>query len=96
VSDRTINRHRTVSPDTVEKRIRKDGKARRLPDPAKSRLEWYDPLVGGLEAVGGLDVLKGWLASRKLAYSKQAREYGVKAPACPRSPKAAPHLHPLG
>lgn len=43
-------------------------------------LEWFDPLAGGLDAVGGLDVLKGWLASRKNAYSAAARAYGLPAP----------------
>jgi MoxR-like ATPase len=43
-------------------------------------LEWFDPIPGGLEAVGGLDVLKSWLVSRKLAYSADAREYGLPAP----------------
>lgn len=35
---------------------------------------------GGLDAVGGPDVLKGWLASRKSAYSVEARAYGLPAP----------------
>lgn len=43
-------------------------------------LEWYDPIPGGLDAVGGLDQLKGWLASRRNAYSAKAREYGLPAP----------------
>lgn len=43
-------------------------------------LEWFDPLPGGLDSVGGLDVLKGWLGQRKLAYSPAAREYGLPAP----------------
>lgn len=43
-------------------------------------LEWYDPLPGGLDAVGGLANLKAWLAMRAQAYSKQAREYGLPAP----------------
>lgn len=43
-------------------------------------LEWFDPLPGGMDAVGGLDVLKGWLASRKNAYSPEARAYGLPAP----------------
>jgi len=43
-------------------------------------LEWFDPLPGGLDAVGGLDVLKGWLGTRKLAYSPAARAYGLPAP----------------
>lgn len=43
-------------------------------------LEWYDPIPGGLNAVGGLEPLKGWLAQRKLAYSPAARAYGLPSP----------------
>jgi len=43
-------------------------------------LEWYDPIKGGLEAVGGLDNLKQWLEVRKSAYSPAARAYGLPAP----------------
>lgn len=43
-------------------------------------LEWYDPLEGGLDAVGGLANLKEWLKQRKLAYSAKARAYGLPAP----------------
>jgi hypothetical protein len=43
-------------------------------------LEWYDPLPGGLDAVGGLENLKDWLIERKLAYGPKAREYGLRAP----------------
>ena len=43
-------------------------------------LEWFDPLPGGLDAVGGLDALKGWLAARRVAYSPAARAYGLPAP----------------
>jgi hypothetical protein len=43
-------------------------------------LEWFDPLPGGLDAVGGLDNLKAWLVSRSLAYSPEARAYGLPAP----------------
>jgi AAA+ superfamily predicted ATPase len=43
-------------------------------------LEWHDPIKGGLDAVGGLDSLKGWLAQRKEAYSAAARAYGLPAP----------------
>ncbi len=43
-------------------------------------LEWFDPLPGGLDAVGGLENLKGWLVSRKSAYSAAARAYGLPAP----------------
>jgi MoxR-like ATPase len=43
-------------------------------------LEWFDPLPGGLDAVGGLDGLKSWLIARTAAYSPRAREYGLPAP----------------
>jgi hypothetical protein len=43
-------------------------------------LEWYDPIEGGIDAIGGLEPLKGWLAQRKLAYSPEARAYGLPAP----------------
>ncbi len=43
-------------------------------------LEWFDPLPGGLDAVGGLDNLKRWLVARASAYSPKAREYGLPAP----------------
>lgn len=43
-------------------------------------LEWFDPIPGGLDAVGGLDMLKTWLVSRAAAYSPQARAYGLQAP----------------
>lgn len=43
-------------------------------------LEWYDPIPGGLDAVGGLENLKDWLVARKIAYSPAARAYGLPAP----------------
>lgn len=43
-------------------------------------LEWFDPLPGGLEAVGGLENLKAWLVDRAVAYSPKARAYGLPAP----------------
>lgn len=43
-------------------------------------LEWLDPVAAGLDAVGGLENLKGWIRQRKLAYSPKAREYGLPAP----------------
>jgi AAA+ superfamily predicted ATPase len=42
--------------------------------------EWFDPIEGGLKALGGLDNLKSWLVSRASAYSPAAREYGLPAP----------------
>lgn len=43
-------------------------------------LEWFDPLPGGLDAVGGLENLKEWLTSRRAAFSSKARAYGLPAP----------------
>lgn len=43
-------------------------------------LTWYDPDPRGLDAIGGLDVLKGWLANRRAAFSARARAYGLPAP----------------
>lgn len=43
-------------------------------------LTWYDPIPGGLDAVGGLENLKAWLKTRKNAYSPEARAYGLPAP----------------
>jgi hypothetical protein len=43
-------------------------------------LQWFDPLPGGLDAVGGLDVLKSWLVARASAYTPEARAYGLPAP----------------
>lgn len=43
-------------------------------------LEWFDPLPGGLDAVGGLESLKGWLRSRRAAFSPRARAFGLPAP----------------
>lgn len=43
-------------------------------------LEWFDPLPGGLEAVGGLEALKTWLMARRAAFTPRARAYGLPAP----------------
>ena len=43
-------------------------------------LEWFDPIEGGIDAIGGLEPLKAWLAQRKLAFSAEARAYGLPAP----------------
>ena len=43
-------------------------------------LEWFEPLKGGLDSVGGLEFLKTWLGVRKSAYSPAARAYGLPAP----------------
>ena len=43
-------------------------------------LTWHDPDPRGLDAVGGLDVLKSWLVARRAAFSPAAREFGLPAP----------------
>jgi len=41
-------------------------------------MEWYDPIPGGLESVGGLENLKAWLLTIADAWSDKARKYGLK------------------
>lgn len=43
-------------------------------------LTWYPPEELGLDAIGGLDLLKGWLRERSIAFSKEARAYGLPSP----------------
>jgi hypothetical protein len=43
-------------------------------------LEWFDPLPGGLESVGGLDLMKLWLLQRRDGFSAKARAYGLPPP----------------
>jgi len=63
---------RTFDPATIsqEKKqtISKDG-----------LLEWIEP-EGGLDQVGGLEVLKSWLKQRVKAFSKKAQSFGLPTP----------------
>jgi len=43
-------------------------------------LTWHDPDPRGLDAVGGLDVLKTWLTARRQAFTPAARAFGLPAP----------------
>ena len=43
-------------------------------------LEIVEPDPRGLDAIGGLDVLKNWITKRKRAFTKEAQEYGLPAP----------------
>jgi hypothetical protein len=70
---RSLVQHRRIDPVTVAKEKRRVIARERV-------LEWYDPIPGGLDAVGGLDNLKTWLVSRRSAYSPAARSYGLPAP----------------
>lgn len=70
---RSLVKLRRIDPSTVAMEKRRVIARERV-------LEWFDPLPGGLDAVGGLDNLKAWLTSRAAAYSPKAREYGLPAP----------------
>lgn len=43
-------------------------------------LTWIDADPRGFDAVGGLEVLKAWLNTRRAGFGVQAREYGLPAP----------------
>lgn len=43
-------------------------------------IDWFDADPRGLGAVGGLDYIKPWLTMRKLAFSEEAREFGLPPP----------------
>jgi hypothetical protein len=70
---RSLVQSRKIDPATVA------GEKRRVI--ARERvLEWFDPLPGGLDSVGGLELLKPWLTSRRSAFTPAARAYGLPAP----------------
>lgn len=70
---RSLVQHKRIDPKTISQE-KKRVVAR------EGVLEWYDPIPGGLDAVGGLDGLKDWLIARKQAFSADAREYGLPSP----------------
>ncbi len=70
---RSLVQHRAIDPLTV-------GREKKRVVARDGLLEWYDPIPGGMDAVGGLDALKAWLESRKNAYAPEAKEYGLPAP----------------
>lgn len=70
---RSLVQHRRIDPATVAQEKKRVVARERV-------LEWYDPIPGGLDAVGGLDLLKTWLVSRRAAYTPAARAYGLRAP----------------
>lgn len=43
-------------------------------------LTWHDPDPLGLDSIGGLDVLKRWLLARRVAFTQEARAFGLKPP----------------
>lgn len=70
---RSLVQLRKIDPATVAKEKRRVIARERV-------LEYHDPIPGGLDSVGGLDNLKGWLRARSAAYSPAARAYGLPAP----------------
>lgn len=70
---RSLVQHKRIDVATVA------GEKRRVI--ARERvLEYYEPLAGGLDAVGGLDNLKAWLMTRASAFTPEARAFGLPAP----------------
>ncbi len=47
---------------------------------ASKVLEWFEPDPRGLDAVGGCDILKKWLVTRKATLTKRARDFGIPVP----------------
>lgn len=70
---KSIVQFRKIDPVTVAKEKKRVVARERV-------LEYYDPLPGGLDAVGGLENLKEWLVGRSSAYTPAARKYGLPFP----------------
>lgn len=70
---RSLVQHKRIDPATVAQEKKRVIARERV-------LEWFDPLPGGLDAVGGLENLKAWLVARRAAYSPEARAYGLPSP----------------
>lgn len=70
---RSLVQHRRIDPPTIAREKKRVIARERV-------LDWYDPLPGGLDAVGGLENLKAWLRTRQSAYTQKARDYGLPAP----------------
>lgn len=70
---RSLISSRTIDPAAVAQEKRRVVSRERM-------LEWFEPLPGGLDAVGGLELLKQWLTVRRAAFGPAARAYGLPAP----------------
>lgn len=80
-------KHRTLRADEVSA-YKKQAVAR------DGLLEWIEP-CGGLDEIGGLDLLKAWLLERKLGLTPAARAYGLPEPrgiACVGTPGSGKSL----
>lgn len=70
---RSMIQTKTLDPDLIRAEKRRIISGERI-------LEWTEPDPRGLESIGGLADLKGWLVERKDGFSKAAREFGLPAP----------------
>lgn len=70
---RSVVLHKRIDPAMVSAEKRRVVARERV-------LTWYDPDPRGLDAVGGLEILKEWLTERRRALSPAARRYGLPAP----------------
>jgi len=43
-------------------------------------LEWYEPDKRGMDGIGGLEMLKGWLVRRRAGLGREGQEWGLPAP----------------
>lgn len=69
----SIVAHGGVDPDEVARQ-------KKLVIDREGGVTWYEREERGLDAVGGLDLLKRWLTERRLALSQDARDFGLPAP----------------
>lgn len=63
---------KTIKPESIIKEKQEIIKSSRS-------LEYFQPKEG-MDTVGGLEILKSWLVSRRQAFSKKARDYGLPYP----------------
>ena len=70
---KSLVQKKVIDPEIV------NGEKKRIVEKA-GLLEWFDPLKGGLDSVGGLENAKEWLMLRETSYTKEARDYGLPAP----------------
>jgi SpoVK/Ycf46/Vps4 family AAA+-type ATPase len=70
---KSLVQHRCIDPAAVS------AEKRRIVNQSAG-VEWFEPDPRGLDAVGGLEVLKEWLARRKNGFSERARAFGLPAP----------------
>ena len=70
---RSVVLHKRIDPAMVSTEKRRVVARERV-------LDWFEPDPRGLDAVGGLENLKAWLAERRRALTPEARAYGLPSP----------------